>query len=246
MNLGKKTMPRTLFVGQLIAMLSIIPLMVLGSLTEWIITVMMYLGIVTLGISLGYHRYLSHRMFECNVVWQVVMMFFAHIMMVGSAILWVANHREHHRYTDTRLDPHSPHHKGWFYAHFLQVFTEPNIRYMTDLLRKPAYKFQHTYYWELLALWAVILYVLDPFAIVYAWLAPAGFAKIIGSLVFSYSHRRSEPHNDAWLGYLTGGEGWHERHHTNPNSYRWHPHDLGANIIDIIATNVKSKPYKIV
>ena len=246
MNLGKKTMPRTLFAGQVIGMLSIIPMMLYGSMSEWLVTIMMYMGIVTLGISLGYHRYLSHRMFECNVVWQAIMMFFAHIMMVGSAILWVANHREHHRYTDTRLDPHSPSHRGWFYAHFLQVFTEPNIRYMTDLLRQPAYKFQHKYYWELLVVWAIILYVIDPFSIVYAWLAPAGFAKVIGSLVFSYSHRGAEPHNDAWVGYLTGGEGWHAKHHHDPSEYRWHSHDLGANIIDIIATDVKSIIYKVI
>ena len=61
-------MPRTLFLGQVTAMLSIIPMTVSGSMSEWIVTLVMYLGIVTLGISVGYHRYLSHRMFECNTV----------------------------------------------------------------------------------------------------------------------------------------------------------------------------------
>ena len=238
--------PHALFVGQTIAQLCIIPSLLMSTLTENLITTVMYFAIVTLGISVGYHRYLSHGMLEVNRFWQFILTFFAHIMMVGSAIEWVSQHREHHRYSDTESDPHSPTFRGWFRSHFLQVYSIPSVKYAVHLLRLPEYRFQHQYYWHLIGAWLILLYIIDPQSILYAWLAPAGLAKLIGSLVYSYSHRGGRPQNDTWVGYLTGGEGWHHNHHSNPKAYRWHQHDLGAWVIDRIATNVKSKPDKVI
>ena len=233
--------PNQLFLAQIVTQLSIIPGLYLGSVTENLITVMMYMAIVTLGISVGYHRYLSHSMFECNRFWQFVLTFFAHIMMVGSAIEWVSQHREHHRYSDTESDPHSPTYRGWFRSHFLQVYSIPSVKYAVHLLRQSEYRFQHKYYWHLIGVWAMLLFWMDPASILYAWLVPAGLAKLIGSLIYSYSHRGSEPHNDAWLGYVTGGEGWHHNHHTKPGNYQWHQHDPGAWVIHRINTRVNAR-----
>ena len=234
MQLGKTVMPWTLFGGQVLAMLSIIPWAMYASGPELLISLAMYLGIMTLGITMGYHRYLSHRMFKCNRWFEVIMLFFAHIMMVGSAILWVATHLAHHRYTDQPRDPHSPKIHGYIYSHFLQVFTQPEVKFSVKLIRDPVYRFQHQYYWELIGLWAMLLFIIDPFSIVYAWLAPAGFAKLIGSLVFSYSHRGGEVHNDTWVGIITSGEGFHKVHHDDPKIPLWHPWDLGGQIILLI------------
>ena len=131
---NRQIMPIALFSGQVIAMLSIIG-MAYASLTQWLICLIMFQLIVTVGISMGYHRFLSHRAFKCPKWFEYLMVFLGQIMMVGSAILWVATHREHHAYTDTEKDPHSPSHKGYFYAHFLQVFTNPRKKFMIDLLR---------------------------------------------------------------------------------------------------------------
>ena len=35
----------------------------------------------------------------------------------GTPVQWAGNHRYHHRHTDTELDPHSPVHQGFWYAH---------------------------------------------------------------------------------------------------------------------------------
>jgi stearoyl-CoA desaturase (delta-9 desaturase) len=234
MQLGKKTMPIMLFFGQLIAMFSIVPMIVYASTWQWLITIVVYFGIMTFGLTMGYHRYLSHNHFKCNKWLEILMLFFAHIMMVGSAILWVATHRAHHKYSDTEKDPHSPKHKGYFYCYFLQVFTEPNVKYAGKILKNPLYKLQHNYYWEFIILFSLILYIIDPFSIIYAWLAPAGFAKIIGSLVFSYSHRKGEPHSDLLVGVLTAGEGFHKEHHTDPRAVKWHPLDIGGHIIKML------------
>lgn len=239
MQLGKRTMPWTLFIGQALAMLSIVPMCMYGTAAQWAITGVMYFGIMTLGITMGYHRYLSHNQFKCPYWIEILMLFFAHIMMVGSAILWVATHRAHHKYSDTPDDPHSPKYKGMIYAHFLQVFTEPNIKWAGKLLKNNLYRAQHNYYWEAIGVYALVLWLIDPFSLVYAWLAPAGLAKLIGSLVFSYSHRGGKPNSDFIVGVITFGEGFHAEHHENAREILWHPLDVGGRLIQLIRLGYK-------
>lgn len=225
------SLPIQLLIGQIAAIFSLIPMVIYATPVQWVIFGLMYFGIMTFGITMGYHRYLSHKAFESPLWFEYVMLFFAHIMMVGPAIVWVANHREHHLFTDTDKDPHSPTHKGYFYSHFLQVFTTINFKYVRDLLKVDRYRAQVKYYWQCLFVWGCFLSLIDPFALVYAWLAPAGLAKLVGSLVFSYSHRGGEPHSDWWLGMITFGEGFHKQHHDNAHNASFHRHDIAGIII---------------
>jgi len=239
MQLGKAGMQYSLFAGQVASMLAIVPMFLYATATQWAIGATMYTGIMLFGLTLGYHRYLSHKMFKCPKWFELVMLFFAHIMMVGPAILWVATHRAHHKFTDTEKDPHSPLFKGYFYAHFLQVFTEPNVKWAGNLLRDNLYRAQVKYYWEFIAFYALVLSLIDPFALIYAWLAPAGFAKLIGSLVFSYSHRNGEAHDDLVVGLLTFGEGFHTIHHEKARETLFHPLDIGGRTIQLIKLGFK-------
>jgi stearoyl-CoA desaturase (Delta-9 desaturase) len=234
MQLGKKLMPWTLLAGQSLALCSVVPFIIYADTMHWVVALVSYCLMMSLGMTMGYHRYLSHNQFQCNAVLKLLMLFFAHIMMVGSAVLWVATHRAHHKYSDTPNDPHSPKYKGYFYSQFLQVFTDPDIKYAGKLLKDPVYRSQHRYYWEILLGVAVVLYLIDPFSVIYAWLAPAGVAKFMGSLVFSYSHRNGRAHSDTWLGILTFGEGFHEEHHQNARTVLWHQLDLGGYLINIL------------
>ena len=235
MQLGKLGMQYSLFAGQVASMLAIVPMFMYATATQWAIGATMYSCIMLFGLTLGYHRYLSHKMFKCPKWFELVMLFFAHIMMVGPAILWVATHRAHHKFTDTDKDPHSPLFKGYLYAHFLQVFTEPNVKWAGNLLRDNLYRAQVKYYWEFIAVYALILALIDPFALIYAWLAPAGAAKLIGSFVFTFSHRGKEAHSDTWLGIITLGEGFHKAHHDHGNrQILWHKLDLGGQLIRLI------------
>jgi len=233
-------LPYYLLAGQLVAMTSVFTMIPYATPFEWLIALIVYFCIMTFGISMGYHRYFSHKMFKCPVWFEYVMLFFAHLMMVGPVIVWVANHRQHHRFTDTENDPHSPKHKGYFYSYFLQVITKIEFKYVRDLLKVNRYRMQVKYYWHVLFAWAGVLLLIDPFAIVYAWLAPAGLAKIIGSLVFSYSHRSGEPHDDWLVGMLTFGEGFHRQHHDKPSKVVWHNHDITGMMIKAIDRNVKT------
>ena len=224
-------LPYFLLAGQVLAMLSIIPMFLYAETWHWYVTGVMYFGMMSLGISIGYHRYLSHKQLQMPNWLQIVCLFFATIMIVGPAVVWVANHREHHKFTDTHRDPHSPYYRGIFRAYFLQVLAKINFKLAKDVLRDTLCRFQTKYYKELLAIWLIILTLVDPFAIIYAWLAPAGFAKLIGSLVFTYSHRKRKSNNDLWLGLITFGEGFHKTHHQKPKLDLLHPLDISGWII---------------
>ncbi|OUU15776.1 MAG: hypothetical protein CBB97_23590, partial [Candidatus Endolissoclinum sp. TMED37] len=100
------------------------------------------------------------------------------------------------------------------------------------------YRLQVKHYWSINMAWLVVLTLIDPFAVIYAWLAPAGLAKLIGSLVFTYSHRNRKPNTDLWVGLITFGEGFHEVHHRKPRLHIWHPLDIGGQLIRLIDRNV--------
>jgi stearoyl-CoA desaturase (delta-9 desaturase) len=153
------------------------------------------------------------------------------VMLSGSAIAWVAIHREHHKHSDTEKDPHSPVFKGYWRVHFMSMFVKPKIKHAVDLIRSPFYKFQHQYYFTINIVYALILFLLDPFAIIYAWLVPAALVWNAGSLIVSFSHKEGKATDNALLGLLTFGEGWHKTHHDNWRRKRLHSFDLGGILI---------------
>jgi len=230
---NKKVFPYLLLLGQVTAMLSTVAMFLYGNALHWSITLLVYCCMM-LGVTVGYHRLASHRAFNCPDWIRNALLFFAGIPFCGPAMVWVANHREHHRYSDTDKDPHSPFHQGWVRSYFLQVLSPIHLKYVRDLLKQDVYRKQTKYYWHTIAAYAGILYLIDPFAVVYAYLAPAGFSKLIGSFVFSYSHRNRVANDDFWLGMLTFGEGFHKLHHEKPSIHRWHKYDAGGILIEAI------------
>jgi stearoyl-CoA desaturase (delta-9 desaturase) len=218
----------------LFSLVGSIILSIYGGYVEWTICFLMYYSMTTLGSTVGYHRIATHNIVATNWLFKWICIFFGHIVTYGSIISWAAQHREHHRYTDTEKDPHSPKYKGWFYCHFLTPLGPKNPKYVVDMLRDPAYKFQHRYYWHLLLVWIAVLYVIDPFAVVYAWLAPSFIAKVCIGFSLSLSHRDNKPHNDFILGLVSGGECFHKSHHDDPKRIIWDKWDAGGQIIHLM------------
>jgi stearoyl-CoA desaturase (delta-9 desaturase) len=88
--------------------------------------------ITGLGITVGYHRMLTHRSFQTYKPLEYVWAFLGSMAVQGPVIAWVADHRKHHAHTDAEGDPHSPHvgHgdgilgalRGLWYAHMGWLF----------------------------------------------------------------------------------------------------------------------------
>jgi stearoyl-CoA desaturase (Delta-9 desaturase) len=69
---------------------------------------LMYL-VTALGITIGYHRLLTHRSFRTHKATEYFFAALGSMAVQGSVIAWVADHRKHHAHTDVEGDPHSPH-----------------------------------------------------------------------------------------------------------------------------------------
>jgi len=144
---------------------------------------------LTLGITVGFHRHLTHRAFKTHKWVRGTLAALGSAAIEGPVISWVADHRKHHAFADRHGDPHSPHvdvppgwrgvlaglfhaHVGWLFIHTQRGKKE---RYAPDLLADPTIAFVNRTFF----LW-VALGLAFPFAL--------GFALTGGS----------------WTGGLTG------------------------------------------
>jgi stearoyl-CoA desaturase (delta-9 desaturase) len=101
----------------------------------------------TLGINVFYHRYLTHKSFQCPKWFEHFMAVLAVCCFQESPARWVAVHRRHHEHSDDEPDPHSPirsflwAHVGWLMVKNSHLSPyELYGRYAKDVLRDPFYK----------------------------------------------------------------------------------------------------------
>jgi stearoyl-CoA desaturase (delta-9 desaturase) len=65
-----------------------------------------------LGITVGYHRYFTHKSFETVWLVKVALAVLGAMTLQGPVTQWVTDHRKHHARSDREGDPHSPHLSG--------------------------------------------------------------------------------------------------------------------------------------
>ena len=65
-----------------------------------------------LGVTLGFHRLLTHRSFQTHKPTEYALAILGSVAVQGPVMSWVADHRKHHAHTDKEGDPHSPHGHG--------------------------------------------------------------------------------------------------------------------------------------
>ncbi len=71
----------------------------------------LFLGLYVLcgfGITIGYHRMLTHRAFEAVPPLKAALLVFGSIAIQGSAVDWAVDHRTHHAFSDKEGDPAQP------------------------------------------------------------------------------------------------------------------------------------------
>ena len=98
------------------------------------------------GITIGYHRLLTHRGFTCPRWFEHGLAMLGVCNLQDSPARWVAIHRMHHQHSDHQEDPHSPlvnffwGHSGWVLVKSRAHSHINNFeRYSRDLLRDPFY-----------------------------------------------------------------------------------------------------------
>jgi stearoyl-CoA desaturase (Delta-9 desaturase) len=108
-----------------------------------------------LGITVGFHRHLTHRSFKAKRPVRAALAILGSAAVEGPVVSWVADHRKHHAFSDEPGDPHSPHvdhggglrgtlkglvhaHLGWLFVHDQRAL---KTRYAPDLLKDPLIRF---------------------------------------------------------------------------------------------------------
>jgi stearoyl-CoA desaturase (delta-9 desaturase) len=118
------------------------------------------------GITVGYHRLLTHRSFRTHKATEYVFATLGSMAVQGPVIAWVADHRKHHAHTDEEGDPHSPHvgHgegvsgvlRGLWHSHMGWLLSEHGRadwkRYAPDLYEDPGMRFINRHFVALVML----------------------------------------------------------------------------------------------
>jgi stearoyl-CoA desaturase (Delta-9 desaturase) len=225
--------------------------------------------LVAIGVTVGYHRMLTHRSFVPHPAVKVALLILGSMALEGDAIQWTATHTKHHALADQPGDPHSPL-DGFFHAHLGWIFAETDAdprKYCRHLLQDRLVVFVS----RTSLLWVVIALGV-PFAVGGAL---GGWAGALTGLLWGGLVRQFLTHHVTWsvnsvchtfgkrafetkdasrnewvVGLLGFGEGWHNNHHAFPRSafhgLRWWQFDLAGYVIRMLERlGLASEVYRV-
>ena len=214
--------------------------------------------VVAFGVTVGFHRMLTHRSFRPNPVAKALFLILGSMAFEGSALQWAATHLKHHANADREGDPHSPV-EGFFHAHLGWIFAETDAApelYCRNLTQDRLVVFISRTF----LVWAALALAI-PFTVggllggwpgaltglLWGGLVRMFFTHHVTWSVNSVCHlfgKRAFETNDRsrneWIvGLLAFGEGWHNNHHAFPRSafhgLRWWQFDLSGYLIWLLA-----------
>ena len=206
-----------------------------------------------IGVSIGYHRLVTHGSFEC--IWPIKLLFLmcAGLAVQGSAIKWASNHRTHHLYADREGDLHSPLKEGFWHAHaewFMVKYTKPDENTICSDLLKDKFIVLQKYWVHLSGIAGFVI----PFiffgleGMLLAGVLRLLFASHAIFAINSVCHKWGErPYatkdvstNNIILGWLIpSGEPFHNNHHADPKcaymGWHWYQPDMGKWILQLLS-----------
>lgn len=202
------------------------------------------------GVSIGFHRYLTHRAFKTSRSLRIAVTFAGTLALEGPSTQWVAHHRRHHAFADRDGDPHSPWRygtspvavfKGLAFAHIGWMFKRDlsnSRRFAADMLAD--HDIQCI---DRLSVPIALVSLLVPATI--AWVVTGTYFGAFTGLLWAGLWRVTLLHHVTWsvnsichvigerpfrtrdrstnfwpLAILSFGESWHNSHHSDPTSAR--------------------------
>ncbi len=208
----------------------------------------------SLGVCMGYHRCLTHGSFSTYRPIRWLLAFLGQLSGEGSALVWVANHRQHHQFSDKEGDPHSPHdglwwsHMLWFMPAVPRDELDDHLRrFAPDLHRDPAMHVLHALFLPTHILLGVLLLTIGWWG--WDWQTGMSFliwglfvrlvyvfhvTWFVNSATHVWGYRNYETSDNSrnlwWVGLLAFGEGWHNNHHayqrTARQGHKWWEVDM--------------------
>nr|GEZ39699.1 fatty acid desaturase, type 1 [Tanacetum cinerariifolium] len=225
------------------------------------IWVALVIEIITgLGVTIGYHRLLTHKSFKIPKWLEYIIVYCGLHSFEKDPIFWVSVHKNHHMYVDTEKDPHTPT-EGFWFCHIGWLFDNEYIAAkvgesrsgeysnVPELKAQWFYMFLHSTYILHLVSLAILLYIFGGFPYL-AWAMGMRVVVVnhVTYFVNSVGHTWGErpwntldtSTNNWWVAMLSFGEGWHNNHHAFPKSARhgmeWWQFDATWEIIKFLET----------
>lgn len=205
---------------------------------DWALFAFFY-GVSSLGITVGYHRLITHRSFQCPNAVKKLLLVAGGWAIQNSALRWAADHARHHARIDTEEDPYDGR-RGFWYSHWGWFFRkDPHYteRYAPWLRKDPVVLWQQRWFGAI----QTSSFLLPPLiglgfggverAVACFLLAGAARVFLVLNVTFcinSVCHiwgnqpysQTNTSRNNVWVALVTFGEGYHNYHHSYPNDYR--------------------------
>jgi fatty-acid desaturase len=211
-----------------------------------IAAIFLYWMATGLGISMGYHRLLTHRSYKVPLALEYFFAVCGTLTLEGGPIFWVGTHRIHHQSSDRPGDPHSPRDGAWWAHVGWLLFGDAQhnntllmSKYAPDLGKNRFYVWLNDYHWVPIVLLAGLLFAIGGLPMLLWGICVRAVVGLHATwLVNSVTHMwgsrrfatRDDSRNNWWVALITSGEGWHNNHHAHPTSARhglaWYEFDL--------------------
>ncbi len=229
--------------------------------TDVTIATAMYFG-SGLGITIGFHRYLTHGSFKANRGLRIALAVAGSLAIQGPVIRWVADHRRHHAFSDQPGDPHSPHLygagvrallRGLWHAHVGWLFDPEQTsqqRYAPDLLAdRDMVRVHRAFPWLVavtltlpLAVGGLATWSVEGALTAFFWGSLVRVCALhhvtwsINSICHAFGNRPFKTRDrstNVWpLAVVSMGESWHNLHHADPTCAR---HGVERGQVDLTA-----------
>ena len=230
------------------------------SVSGLVLGIVMYFVAGMVGVTMSYHRLLTHRSFQTYKPVEYFLTFCACQALQSGPIEWVAMHRIHHKESDEEPDPHSPlvnflwAHAGWLFVSLPDAHTyQEYSRFAKDLHRDKWQRFFDMFFFPIYVLTAVAIYFAGEVygGLGMSWLVWGVFVRTVvlwhctwavNSVTHTFGYRNyntDEESTNNWLvAIFSFGEGWHNNHHADQRSaahgQRWFEVDITYRLIKIM------------
>ncbi len=186
------------------------------------------------GITAGYHRYFAHRSYKTSRVVQFLIASLGCSALQKGPLWWASHHRQHHRFSDTPEDPHSPHVTSFWWSHLGWILSDDHTHtpwhVIRDWSRYPELRWLYRHHWVpgillaaaafgigyltggLAGAWCALVwgFVISTVILYHCTFSINSLSHLIGKRRYATD---DESRNNLFLALITLGEGWHNNHH---------------------------------
>jgi len=210
-----------------------------------------------LGITLGYHRLLTHRSFKAPRWVERTLGTMGVLALQRGPIEWVATHRMHHSFVDDARDPHNAR-QGFWWSHLAWMCVpNPDLRdivhqrkFARDIVADPYLNWLSGDLPQILvqvSLGVILLAIGGWNYVIWGIFVRCAFVYhvtwFVNSATHQYGYRNFETKdlstNNWWVALLAFGEGWHNNHHAYPDvaqaGIKWWEFDLTFLVIRLMS-----------